>query len=160
MAPGYQPGRQWIRNLKLKNGKPPRMDLYGHNPFSSRPPDLGQRRRSRYGIDFADTDDLIKEVNKRLRRSKRKKMKVFLSEYALPTDTDSEIFPGFFVSRETQAQWISDALKIARRTKGIYTFGYYKFSDEAANASFRARTYGLVTVDGERKPGYFAFRDG
>ena len=25
----------WIRNLRLPNGKPPRLDLYGHNPFSA-----------------------------------------------------------------------------------------------------------------------------
>ena len=30
----------WIKNLKLPNGKPPRMDMYGHNPFNNRPPVL------------------------------------------------------------------------------------------------------------------------
>ena len=32
--------RQWIENLRLPNGLPPRMDLYGHNPFSARAPNL------------------------------------------------------------------------------------------------------------------------
>src|SRR4051812_43760533 len=31
----------WIKNLKLPNGKPPRMDMYGHHPFNNRPPALG-----------------------------------------------------------------------------------------------------------------------
>ena len=28
--------RNWIRNLRLPSGRPPRMDLYGHNPFGVR----------------------------------------------------------------------------------------------------------------------------
>src|SRR5262245_4809760 len=30
--------QRWIRGLRLPNGKPPRMDLFGHNPFSARRP--------------------------------------------------------------------------------------------------------------------------
>ena len=30
----------WIKNLRLPNGRPPRMDMYGHNPFSARRPFL------------------------------------------------------------------------------------------------------------------------
>src|SRR3954454_6372382 len=29
----------WIRYMRLPNGRPPRMDLYGHNPFTARRPD-------------------------------------------------------------------------------------------------------------------------
>ena len=28
----------WIKNLRLPSGRPPRMDLYGHNPFGARRP--------------------------------------------------------------------------------------------------------------------------
>ncbi|HEX8104750.1 MAG TPA: hypothetical protein VF533_19180 [Solirubrobacteraceae bacterium] len=168
VAPGFQPARQWIRNLKLRNGKPPRMDLYGHNPFSSRPPALSQRPRSRNGLDFADTDDLLKEVNRHLRQTKGKgkrkrkgkKLKVFLSEYSLPTDQDNDVFPDFFVSRETQAQWIRDALQITRRTKGIYSLGYFKLFDEPPSDTREEPLWGLITNDGVRKPGFFAWRDG
>lgn len=160
-APDFQGARKWIRNLKLANGKPPRMDMYGHNPFSSRGPDLKQRPRSRWGLDFADTDDLIKEVNKRLRRSKRKKMKVFLSEYALQTERDSGIFPNFYVTRETQAAWLREALAIVRANKNIYSFGYFKLYDELPNSEPNSEPlWGLITRSGERKPGFFAWRDG
>ncbi len=37
---GDIPPVAWVQNLKLPNGKPPRMDLYGHNPFSYRHPSL------------------------------------------------------------------------------------------------------------------------
>ncbi|HEY2637491.1 MAG TPA: hypothetical protein VGI54_08905, partial [Solirubrobacteraceae bacterium] len=41
----------WIRNLRLPNGRPPRMDMYGHNPFTLRAP---TKHGSYLGYGFVD----------------------------------------------------------------------------------------------------------
>ena len=41
---GDIPVRLWIENLRLPNGRPPRMDFYGHNPFSYATPIWPTRR--------------------------------------------------------------------------------------------------------------------
>lgn len=145
--------RQWIENMRLPNGKPPRMDMYGHNPFSFRPPDL--RRKPANGfIDMSDMDDLIKLVDRNLRRSRRQRIPIYLSEFTLSTDADTE-FGSFFVTPATQARWIRSALRITRRLSRIYTFGYVHIRDIPGYTSG-----GLIYSSGERKPGYFAFRAG
>ena len=48
----------WIRYMRLPNGRRPRMDLYGHNPFSARRPRLSERAAVRGYADFSDLDDL------------------------------------------------------------------------------------------------------
>jgi hypothetical protein len=167
-APGFQPARRWVRNLKLPNGKPPRLDMYGHNPFSSRSPNLKQkprrdaRGRDLLGADFADLDTLHKDVNRFLRRKRGKKIPIFVSEYALQTDRDSEVF-NFHVSRETQAKWLRQALRTVRRSKWIYSFGYFRLNDTRPdNANDNTfPTWGLMSSDlSEKKPGYFAFKRG
>src|SRR5436190_14930436 len=43
---------QWIENMRLPNGKPPRLDLYGHNPFSIRAPNVANPPSPAQQIDF------------------------------------------------------------------------------------------------------------
>ena len=50
--------RRWIQALRLPGGRPPRMDLYGHNPFSARRPVLSQDPLGRGFADFGDLDTL------------------------------------------------------------------------------------------------------
>ena len=45
----------WMKTIRLPNGRPPRMDMYGHNPFSARRPLFG---RPPLGHGFADFSDL------------------------------------------------------------------------------------------------------
>ena len=86
-------------------------------------------------------------------------MKLFLSEYSLPTDHANFEF-NFFVSRETQATWLRKALAITRSYKRIYTLGYLSLYDDALRPSGDQVERGLITRSGERKPGYDAFRKG
>jgi hypothetical protein len=149
--------RRWIEALKLPNGRPPRMDLYGHNPFSARPPDLDQPPLGGGYADFADLDRLARWVDKHLTRSRR--IRLFLSEYSLPTDHTSVEF-NFYVSRKTQADWIRLALRETRRWSRIYTFGYHALYDDALLPDGRQVERGLIERDGTRKPAYYAFRRG
>jgi hypothetical protein len=149
--------RRWIEALKLPNGRPPRMDLYGHNPFSSRPPDLDQRPLGHGYADFGDLDRLARWVDRHLTRSRR--IRLFLSEYSLPTDHTSFEF-NFYVTRTTQAKWIRLALRETRRWSRIYTFGYLGLYDDPLLPDGQQVERGLIERDGTRKPSYYAFRRG
>ena len=48
----------FIRAMRLPGGRRPRMDLYGHNPFTARLPDLRERPLSYGTADFSDLDTL------------------------------------------------------------------------------------------------------
>ncbi len=153
---------RWIRALKLPNGRRPRMDMWGHNPFSARKPKLNDVPLGSGFADFNDLDQLAKRLDKAFKKGPRKKqrhMKLFLSEYSLPTDHPNFEF-NFYVSRKTQANWLKRALRISRRYKRIYTFGYLSLYDDALRPDNDQVERGLLTRDGERKPSFSAFRSG
>ena len=60
--------RNWIKNLRLRNGRPPRMDMYGHNPFSSRRPRLNRTPLGQGLADFSDLPILARWVDRYLAR--------------------------------------------------------------------------------------------
>jgi len=153
--------RQWIRALRLPSGRSPRMDLYGHNPFSARPPLLVNDPLGSGYADFGDLDTLMMWLDRYLRgaRPDGHRLKLFLSEYSLPTDQENFEF-NFWVSRQIQATWIADALRETRRTRRIATFGYLGLYDDPVRPDGRQVERGLIERDGTRKPAYFAFRDG
>ena len=78
--------RRWIQALRLPGGRPPRMDLYGHNPFSARRPVLSQRPLGRGYADFGDLDTLAGWLDRDLKGAKPGggRLKLFLSEVTLP----------------------------------------------------------------------------
>jgi hypothetical protein len=145
----------WIRALRLPNGRRPRMDLYGHNPFSARAPTLKQRPLGGGYADFGDLDTLAGWLD----RAFGKRLKLFLSEYSLPTDHQNWEF-NFWVTRKIQARWIQQALNATRGWSRIYTFGYLGLYDDEPRADGQQVERGLLEHDGTRKPAYTAFRRG
>ena len=153
--------RRWIQALRLPNGKPPRMDLYGHNPFSARAPKLSQPALGRGYADLSDLDQLTRWVDRNLRRPKRtgRRLKLFLSEVSFPTGHPNIEF-NFYVSEKTQADWMRRALRITRRFSRVYTFGYLSLFDDALRPAGDQVERGLITRDGRRKPAFDVFRRG
>lgn len=151
----------WIRNLRLPNGRAPRMDMYGHNPFGMRKPDL-RKPPSGYGFaDFSDLDTLTGWLDRYLRPRLpgHKRLPLFLSEYTLPTDHANYEF-NYYLDRSTQADWLSAALHITRRWSRIYTMGWISLYDQAPNPSHDEVNGGLLDYRGGKKPSYFAYRRG
>jgi hypothetical protein len=144
---------EWIENLRLPDGRAPRLDMYGHNPFSFRAPNLLNPPSSEQQVDFSDLGRLSKLVNRYLGRPGNPRPKLFLSEWTVPTSVDFEF--NFYVDPLSQAQWITDALRIARRTPSIYALGWIHLYDEPGVSSG-----GLLEADGTRKPGYAAWKAG
>jgi hypothetical protein len=150
----------WIRNLRLPNGKPPRMDLYGHNPFSARRPLLNRPPLGHGFADFSDLDLLARWVDRWLAHPRGKgRIKFFLSELFWPTDHANHEF-NFWVSRRTAASWLTDALRTTRRWSRIYTLGWYALYDDPPNAKGDEVNRGLLTFRGKKKPAYRAYKRG
>jgi hypothetical protein len=148
---------QWASNLRLKNGKPPRMDLYGHNPFSRRRPVISNSPSTKEFIAIADLRRFRKIVD-RLKRPGKRAPRIFLSEYTLPTAEPDRSFD-FHVSESTQAKWIGDAFATVRREPGLYGLGWFFLRDEAPATPGAAVAHGgLLDATGRHKPGYDAFK--
>jgi hypothetical protein len=153
--------RFFIKALRRPDGRPPRMDLYGHNPFSIRVPDLSLPPLGGAQADFGDLDRLAGWLDRDLRGANPAggKLRLFLSEYSLPTDHPSFEF-NFHVTRAVQAQWLAKALRTARCWSRIYTFGYLGLYDDEPRPDGLQAERGLITRSGERKPAYAAFERG
>ena len=113
---------QWIENMRLPNGQPPRMDMYGHNPFTWRAaPNLSNPPSPDGEVDFSDLGRLEALVNSNLALPGQQ-IKLFLSEWTIPTAPNDDEF-NYYVSPSVQAQWITDALQIVRSSPWIYALG-------------------------------------
>jgi len=157
-VPGFVRPLSWVRKLELPNGKPPRMDMYGHNPFSLRRPRMKDKPQRSNLADLSNADTLGRTVDRHLKRRKRDRpLRLFFSEYSLPTNRPGRFFR-FSLTRNLQASWIKSAMRIVRRDKRIYSLGYFQAYDEAERSDKGHETWGLLTNDGKKKPGYFAFR--
>lgn len=151
-----RPG-DWVRNMRLANGRPPRMDLYGHNPFSFRTPDL-RKPPSKLGfVDFSDLGRFQKQIDQYLGQPRHKRIRLFLSEFTIPTADDIEF--NFYVTRALQASWIRKAFKIARTLKAD-GLGWIHLRDDRPVPGTQVVNGGLMTHDGKRKPGFYAFKRG
>jgi hypothetical protein len=154
----------FIRGMRLPGGRRPRMDIYGHNPFSARPPALDKDPLGVGFADFSDLDTLAGWVDRHLGRAPGgRRLPLFLSEFTVPTDHPNHEF-NFWVTRETQARWLGRALRIARRWPRIYTLGWYSLYDEPPNGPNGTPgdevNRGLLDWRGRRKPAYRVFKRG
>lgn len=145
--------QQWIENLRLPDGKPPRMDMYGHNPFSFREPNFANPPSPDQIVDFSDLERLSRLVQRDLGRPRHHHLKLFISEWTVPTNVDYEF--DFYVDPTVQARWIRAALRLARGWPGLYDVGWIHLYDEPPISSG-----GLLYATGAKKPGYFAWKHG
>jgi hypothetical protein len=154
----------FIKGMRLPNGRRPRMDMYGHNPFTARRPALRQGPLGFGYADFSDLDTLAGWVDRYLgRRPDGRRLKLFLSEFTVPTDHANYEF-NFYVRRDTAASWLRSALRITRRWPRIYTLGWVGLYDEKPNGPHGRHgnevNRGLLDWTGAKKPAYFAYKEG
>ena len=143
--------QQWIENLVLPNGKPPPLDMYGHNPFNYRAPNLANPPSQDGLVDFSDLGRLAGWVDHHFGNGRR--IPLFVSEWTIPTRPDHEF--RYYVDPALQASWIDDAFSIVDSWPQIYALGWIHLYDNPPMTSG-----GLLTARGRPKPGYFAFERG
>jgi hypothetical protein len=140
--------QQWIENLRLPNGHPPRMDMYAHNPFSAEDPNFSDPPSPYGAVQFSDLPRLARWVDRYLHRG----IPLFLSEWTIPTCPDTEF--NFYVDPHVAARWVSDALRLSRHWKRIYALGWIHLYDDTTSCG------GLLTASGTPKPMFYAFEHG
>ena len=154
--------RDFVRWARLPNGKPPPLDWWGHNPFSPRFPNLSKPEYRGYegSRDFSDLDLLHRDLGRayrgEYRRFRRRPPRIWLSEFTIPAERATYEFP-WWTTRRGQAQWLSAAYRIARRTPWIAGLGWIGLLDDPLGTP-RGRTNGLMTYEGLKKPAYHAYR--
>lgn len=141
----------FLRDMRLPNGKPPRLDWFGHNPFPFRFPNLRELAVAGGYRDISDLDTF----GAQLRRTYGPRAKFWLSEFLVLSDRPSQEFVTS-VSRAEQGRWLSAAYGIADRLPQVAGLGWLGLLDEPPTP--RSSNYGLLTADGAQKPAYEAFR--
>ena len=169
-AQGIRPVR-WVENMRFgSKNKKPRLDYYGHNPFTTRRPDIQHskgafcfnqhHKRSRKAgcADFSDLGWFGPVVDKNLGTKKHKHIPLFLSEFTIPTSNRDSEFP-YHVTAPTQGSWITSSFKVARQV-GAKLFGWVHLYDDVDNHYGTFVSGGLIRSNGQKKPGYFGFKQG
>ncbi len=143
---------EFLRWMRLPNSRRPRLDWYGHNPFSARIPKLSQDTYYPGLRDFSDIDTLAAEVR---RAYPKRRPKLWLSEFTVQSEHPSYAF-SFYVTPKAQAEWLRAAYRIAARTPYVAGVGWWTLLDgpEAPDGLKN----GLMTAAGVPKPAYAAYK--
>ena len=155
---------EFIRWMRLPNGAPPRLDYYGHNPYSTRFPNLAEGPMPALGgflhtgggiRDINDIDTLHGELAVAYRHRRGGAPKLWLSEFSISSDSPNRAF-NFFVSRVGQAHWLTAAFKLVDSVSYVAGLGWYDLMDEPTSIPEHL-TEGLLTAEDTPKPAFNAY---
>jgi hypothetical protein len=149
---GLVPPSYFIDWMRLPNGKPPPLDYYGHNPFSTRYPQPGQKP---YYPGLRDIDD-IGTLEQQLVSTYHRQVKLWLSEFTVSADRNNRAF-AFHVSATAQGRWITAAFKLVNSVNFVAGLGWYDLADEPLSVPGRL-TNGLMTWNYRAKPSFYAYQ--
>jgi len=144
---------EFLQELRLPSGARPRLDWWGHNPFSVRYPDGRRATYKGEGRDINDMDVFAQEVA----RAYRRPIKLWLSEFTMQSDHGSSTF-NFYVNRVDQAKWVTAAFGLANRQSSIAGLGWVKLMDNPHRFDHLEENWGLMTDSAVGKPAYYAYR--
>jgi len=150
---------EFLKWMRLPNGKLPRMDMWGHNPFATRFPQLSKKPYYPGLIDISDVDTLhaaIAKVYKPSGGPGRRTPKLWLSEWTVMSSRPDHAFD-FFVSKAQQAKWITAAYKLANQAPYVVGLGWFALLDESLTVK-QSMTQGLMDSRGKAKPAFDAYR--
>jgi hypothetical protein len=146
----------FLRNMVLPNGRRPRLDLFGINPYTERPLDLRLGKRP-LRVDFDDLDWLAKTLD---HYWPRRHLKIFIDEFGWNTEHEALGWL-YYVPRAKQAANLRNAFALATkfgRVDTICTFQLYDSPPSRNSTQWLNWTTGLRTWDGVRKLAWATFR--
>ena len=145
---------QFLRWMRLPNGAPPRLDYYGHNPYSTRYPNLAEDPYSPNVIDINDIDTLQTQLATTYRTAGRIPP-LWLSEFGISDRADRSF--DYYVSRPVQARWVTAAFRLVDSVPYVAALGWFELLDEPDSTPGHL-TEGLITSDGQLKPAFYAYQ--
>jgi hypothetical protein len=143
----------FVRWMRLPDGRPPRMDYYGHNPYSVRYPNLAEKPFSPLVCDINDIDTLHAELAD-VYRPYGPVPKLWLAEFGI-SDTPNPSFD-YYVSRPVQARWLTAAYRLVDSVSYVAALGWFDLLDEPSSSPGRL-SEGLMTASGTPKPAFYAY---
>jgi hypothetical protein len=146
---------RFIQNMVLPNGRRPRLDMFGINPYTERPLDLSLRHAPNR-VDFDDLDWLTHRLD---RYWPKRHLRIFVSEFGWNTEHGADGWL-YVVPREKQAADLVTAYRLAATQPRIDTFCWFLLYDSPPyrlNGQLANWTTGLRTWSGTRKPSWAAF---
>jgi hypothetical protein len=149
---GVEPA-DFVKWMRLPDGKPPPLDYYGHNPFSVRFPDLKEKPYYPGGRDINDIDTLHAQLDGVYHRS----VKLWLSEFTVSSDHTNRAFD-FAVSRRQQANWLTAAFRLVNSVDYVAGMGWFNLIDQPPLPDDQNLTNGLLTYKLKPKPAYYAYQ--
>jgi hypothetical protein len=153
---GLDSTADFIRWMRLPNGAPPRLDYFGHNPYSTRYPKLSEGLYEAKVRDINDIDTLHSELAAAYQGRPGGTPKLWLSEFSISSDHTDRAF-WFFVSRPVQAKWATAAFKLVDSVNYVAGLGWYELLDEPPTTPGYL-TEGLMTFEGTPKPAFYAYQ--
>jgi hypothetical protein len=145
----------FLRHMVLPNGRRPRLDMFGINPYTERRLDMRLPHRAGR-LDFNDLDWLLRELD---RYWPRRRLQLFIEEFGWNTEHAARGWL-FVVSRKKQAARLAKAFQIAARIPRINTMCWFQLYDsppDRAGTVWLNWTSGLRTWEGTPKPSRRAF---
>jgi hypothetical protein len=141
----------FVRWMKLPNGKPPPLDYYGHNPFGRRFPNIRENPYFPGGRDINDIDTLESE----LARIYHRRVPLWLSEFTISSDHNTTAF-NFHKTRKQQAHWLTAAFRLVDSVNYVVGLGWFNLVDDPPTTKL-SLTNGLLTWDLHPKPAFHAY---
>jgi hypothetical protein len=142
----------FVRQMRLPNGRRPRLDWFGHNPFPFRFPKLSDAPIDMRIRDISDSDTFSREIAQAYGRP----VPLWLSEYTIQTDHGSATF-ATFTSPAMQARYVTAGWEIADDMgAAVAGLGWLALLDEPPSET--SANWGLLTSALQRKPAFAAFR--
>ena len=142
----------FLRQMRLPNGRRPRLDWLGHNPFPFRFPKIADKPLAGGYRDISDADTMSREA----RRAYGRTVPLWLSEYTIQSDHGSAVFASY-VSRAVQARYVTAGFGLVDRLgSAVAGLGWVGLLDEPEAPG--SANWGLMTYDLQRKPAFAAMR--
>ena len=120
---------KFVRWMRLPNGRRPRLDWFGHNPFSVRSPKLSTPAYSDERAGHERRRHAVSRGPARL-QGPQGPAPVAVGVHGLGASRNNRAF-AYHVSERGQARWLSAAFRIACKHRYIAGLGWYTLLDEA-----------------------------
>src|SRR5438034_7587116 len=145
----------FLRNMVLPNGRRPRLDMFGINPYTERPLNM-ELPHLPHRVDFDDLDWLVRQLD---RDYPRRHLQLFVDEFGWNTEHSAGGWL-YVVSRRKQASQLPRAFRLAAQLGRVDTMCWFQLYDsppQKRGDQWWNWTSGLRTSGGVRKPSWAAF---